>query len=396
MAGQASQGRSSSAYTAGSPSGGESADVSNVGNNINANAGALPACPSSNALFSQPPIAAADLAGIEPLGHMNAEHILPNQADHVYLQAKSTGSTAVYAPGDATLLGVAKTTGIAGEDAGADTVKLFFSSCKSVMFALQINTLSPQIEQALSSVQPSSVQKGATVENIAYGPLNISLTAGEELGTIVGMNGRGGEADFAAADVRTAPLQFIDLNEATGMLADSYAHAVCPLDYFSGSVRSALYSLLTIQNAGANGIPACGAVMQDRAGTAQGNWYDKSGAAPAYQGIDEASLLAIAHYNLDPSKGILSVGTDLVPSQALGTQIIFEPTHSGYTNREPSEIMPDGHTYCFDGPAGAGGQGSEAHIDIELTSRTSLSADYGPGACAAAPALSSQTVTYER
>ncbi len=384
-----------SGYGKGSPSA-AGHDVAFVGNNTSANAGALPACPADLGFFNALPMRIADLSGIEPLGHMNGEHVLPNQADHVYLIG-STGmaSTPVFAPGNATLFAIVRSVGIAGADKGTGTVKLYFSPCKSVMFAFQINTLAPQLENALSGLHPAAVQAGAAAQNTTYGDLNIPLASGEELGTVTAMGSQGGQADFAAADVRTAPLQFIDQNEATGMLADSYAHAVCPLDYFSASLKDALYGKLTIVHAGVNGIPACGAVMQDKAGTAQGNWYRKSDVAPAYQGINESALLAIVHSNLDPAKGVISVGTDLVQSPYLGTQIIFSPTSSGAVNREPSQIIPSDHIYCFDGPAGAGGHGAEGHIDIRLDSAMRLEADYGAGPCAARPVLTN-AVIYER
>ncbi|MDE1925402.1 MAG: hypothetical protein KGH79_04490 [Patescibacteria group bacterium] len=382
-------------YTQGNPTGAPLKGVASVGNNIPANAGALPACPSSNALFDTSPIRSADLTGIEPMGHMNGEHILPSQADHVYLYASASAPTTVYAPGNATLLGVSESVGIAGADKGSSTAKLYFSPCKSVMVALQISTLSPALTQALAALQPENVQAGATVKNTAYGPLAIPLTSGEAIGTIAPYDGQPGGVDFAIADVRTAPLQFIDQQEATGMLADSYLHTACPLDYFTSTLKSTLYAQLTMQNKGANGIPACGSTMQDKAGTAQGDWYDKNTATPSYQGIDESSLLAIAHYNLDPAEGIISVGTALIPSSYLGTQIIFTPTHTGYVNREPSEVAPDGHIYCFDGPAGAGGHGNEGHVDVRLDSTTQLEADYAPGACPASPTLSNP-ITYTR
>ncbi|MDE2078796.1 MAG: hypothetical protein KGI73_00220 [Patescibacteria group bacterium] len=384
-------------YSAGSPNGqGMNHTVAYVGNNTAANAGSLPDCPASNALFDTSPLSLSNLSGIEALGHMNAEHILPNQADHLYLDARSPSATEVYAPGAATLLAVAKSVGTNGEDAGTGTVRLFFSPCKSVMFALQISALSPALEAALANTKPSNVQAGATITSTMYGNLNIPLKSGEALGTIVGLSGRGGEVDFAAADVRTTPWQFIDQNEQTGMLADSYAHAVCPLDYFGGSLRTNLYSLITMKHQGENGIPACGAVMQDKAGTAEGNWYDKAASKGAYQGINESGLLAIVHSNLDAAEGIVSVGTALIETPALGTQILFTPAHTGFVNREPSEITPDGHVYCFSGPAGGGGNGAVEHVDIRLESATTLTADYATGACAATPTLSSNTVTYER
>jgi hypothetical protein len=395
-----SQGRTSSAYTTGMRSGPQnnlSGDVAFVGNNMTANAAALPDCPASNAVFDTTPMAFSDLGGIEPLGHMNGEHILPSQADHVYVDAKASEQSApIYAPGNVTLLGIAESTGIAGADKGADSVKLYFSPCKSLMFVFQINTLSPAIRSAIAKLQPSDSVAGATVSNITYDHLDIPLKSGDEMGTVVNTTGLGGGADFGAVDIRSAPLQFIDQGQATGMLAQSYQHAVCPLDYFTSSLKSSLESYLTIKNAGANGIPACGSVMQDKPGTAQGDWYDMSAPAPQYQGINESALLAIAHYNLDPSKGIVSVGTALIPSQMLGTQLIFSPTHSGYINREPSEITPNGSVYCFDGPAGAGGSGPETHIDIEMVDVSTLKADYAPGMCPASPSLSPQTVTYNR
>ncbi|MDE2001871.1 MAG: hypothetical protein KGI60_04900 [Patescibacteria group bacterium] len=384
-----------SAYTQGSPSGQPAGDVAFVGNNTPANAGALPACPSDNALLDAYPIHAADLTGIEPMGHMNGEHILPSQADHVYLYGNASAPTTVYAPGNATLLAVAESIGIAGADKGSGTVKIYFSPCKSVMFALQMTALSSQLMQALAALKPANVQAGATVQNTTYGPLSIPLTSGEAIGTIAPFKGQPGGVDFAVADVRTAPLPYIDQQEATGMLGDSYLHTACPLDYFSHDLKSALYGKLTIRNAGANGIPACGSTMQDKAGTSQGNWYHRSATAPSYQGIDESSLLAIAHYNFDPAQGIISVGTALIPSSYLGTQIIFTPTHAGAVNREPGEITPDGKVYCFDGPMGAGGHGSEGHIDIRLASATQLEADYGSGACATNPTLLSP-VAYQR
>lgn len=386
-------------YTQGNQSGPASGGgVAFVGNNTPANAGALPDCPAGNALFNTFPIKAVDLTGIEPLGHMNGEHILPSQGDHVYvLTSPSMASVPVYAPGDVTLLAVAESIGINGADKGTNTVTLYFSPCKSVMFALQINTLSSQVQQKLAALTPASVQAGATVKQTSYGPLNIPLASGTLLGTIVPFNNQvGGAGDFAAADVRTSPPQFIDQGEATGMLADSYKHTVCPLDYFDSALKSSLYAQLTIKNAGANGIPACGSSMQDKAGTLQGDWYHKSGSAPSYQGINEASLLAFAHSNLDPSQGIVSAGTDLIPSAWLGTQILFQPTHTGYVNREPSEVAPDGHVYCFDGPAGAGGHGSIGHVDVRFDTATTFEADYASGACAAVPVLSASSVAYER
>ncbi len=373
----------------GAPSGRQ--EVAYTGDGTATNAGALPDCPAdTNAFFDTNPLG-GDLANIIPLGNMNGAHILPNQADHVYFVASSPAATKVYAPGKATLLQVVTQVDLTNREGNKATI--FFSPCKSVMFAYQFDSLSPELAQAIAGRTPDQVQEGSVMRNTVYGGLSIPITSGEELGTIAGMNGIAGELDFAAADVRTPSWQFIDQGEATGMIADSYLHAVCPLDYFSNSMRLTLRSMLTAKNSGANGIPACGAIMQDKAGTAQGNWY-KLGTSPR-NGLVLSDLLALVHSNLDPTQGVASFGTALAPSPWSGTQIVFSPTHDGVVNREPSEITADGKVYCFNGPAGAGGQGSEGHLNIQMTSVTELKAEYGAGACAPAPALSNP-ITYER
>ena len=381
------------AFSGKGASGASAGGIAYVGNNTPANAGALPDCPAGTAFFDSLPL--KDFTGIEALGHMNGEHILPSQGDHVYLLGNASGPSTVYAPGNATLLAVAESTGIAGADQGTNTATLYFSPCKSVMFAFQLNSLSPEIQQALSGISPASEQSGSVIKSVVYGPLTIPLTSGERLGTSLPFNSQPSGVDFAAVDVRTEPLQFIDQGEQTGMLADSYLHAVCPLDYFSSSLRTQLYSLLTMKNAGQNGIPPCGTTMQDKPGTVQGDWYDMSAPSPAYQGLNESALLAIGHSNLDASQGIVSFGTALLSTSWLGTQILFTPTHSGMVNREPSEITADGAVYCFDGQSGAGGHGPEGHVDIRLDSAIKMEVDYAPGVCDPVPVLTNP-ITYTR
>ncbi len=364
---------------------GEEHAVAYAGDGTAVNAGTLPNCPAgNNAFFDTAPL--GNITGIKPLGNMNGGHILPNQADHVYVDSSLGGDIEVHAPGAAELLQIvtqADQTGLEG-----NRVTIYFSPCKSVMFAYQFDSLSPALKQAIADQAPIQVQNSGDVMHNTIYRTDIPLTSGEVLGTV------SGELDFAAADVRTPPLEFLDMSAATGMLADSYLHAVCPLDYFAEPMRSTLRGLLTIKNAGENGIPQCGAIMQDEAGTAQGNWYKQG--ANFRNGIMGSDLLAIVHSNLNPAEGVVSFGTSLKPSEWLGTQIVFMPAESGVINREPSEVTPDGKTYCFDGPAGAGGQGGEGHLTIAMTSATELKAAFGDGSCSTVPILGPGALTYER
>ena len=349
------------------------------------------------------------ISGVEALGHMNSGHILPSQADHVYfnmLPASSSRSlvTKVYSPGTVTVVEVTKVVHHEGTGDGTD-YSLLFAPCRDVAFFYGhiVDVTDQKILDALSKAK-GICSAGAIADNCTYDNISIQLGSGEQIGTAGGPTFSGDAFDFGASDDRTKPLAYIDTgsNALTGSIQlpgnGSYQHAVCPLDYFTGPLKQQLYARLTIRNAGANGIPACGATMQDRAGTIQGNWYNQKAKSNANgQGLDIPGLLAFAHSNLDPSLAVVSVGTDLVPSQWGGTQLMISPSRNGYINRDPSMIVPDGHVYCYAGQEGAtlDAQGGEIHFDFQMIDANSLKIDYGGGACSANPTLSSPT-TYVR
>lgn len=385
----------------GASRGGPSANAAIAGNNGDTTTSSLPACKGSM-FFDHLPTDQGSLIGIEPLGHLNGQHVLPDQGDHVYfnMPINSDGSsnlTNVYAPGNITLIQVSKNSGYIGQDANVTDYMLEFSPCQSVIFAYDhINNLNRKILSALAGKNPTCVGGGVHT-SCTYPDLSVSLSSGEKIGTAGGPGTFSTSFDFAGADVRTPILAFIDTSPAvtTGETGSSYKHAVCPLDYFTPDLKSELYRKLTIKNTGENGIPQCGTTMQDKTGTLQGNWYHE-GSTQSYQGLNIQGSLAFAHSNLDASIGVLSSGSDLLPSRDLGAQILFKPQSSGFVNREPSQITPDGHVYCFDGPVAQGGNGQEGHVDIQLTSPTNLKVDYSSGACSQNPTISGNPLLYAR
>jgi len=375
-------------------------DFAMAGNNGNTNTASLPAC-QGNAFFDHLPTDTNAYTGVEPLGHMNGEHVLPDQADHVYINMvpatnSSSQLTTVYAPGNVTLLQAVKKSDYSNQSNVTDYL-LEFSPCKSVIFTYDhIRNLNSHIMNALNGQTPTC-QQGGVHQSCTYANLSVKLASGEKIGTAGGSNTFSLAFDFGGADIRTKPLAFIDTSPSvqTGVTGNSYFHAVCPLDYFTPSLKNALYSKLTIKNAGANGIPRCGTTMQDLAGTVQGNWYHQ-GSSQSYQGLNIQGSLAIVHSNLDPTMGVISAGIDLFPNNGdLGAQIVFTPQTSGYINREPSQIKPDGHVYCFDGQIISGGNGEEGHVNIQFTNTTTLKVNYGAGTCIANPMLTNP-LTYIR
>lgn len=354
----------------------------------NANTANLAACPKGTNIFTHTIIDEANISSLDPMGIMTAQHIIPTQADHFYIYSVPNKTSPIYAPADLTVLAVVKSDILEGAGLGKPGPKnLFFAPCRSVAASIQLSTFSDKINQVLNSTPPTSDQKASIVENKTWDKLSIKFKAGELLGTI-GDPGFSNSLDFATVDTRIKPLAFINKSHATGSLGSSYFYTVCGLDYFTGPVKTMLYSHLVHKNAGANGIPACGTSMQDKAGTVQGNWYNQNSQSGDYT----SSLLAFAHHHEDPTQAVFSVGTDLIPNPNLGTQIQYTPQHSGYINREPGEIKADGHVYCVQGNT----RGGIAHVDFQLTNQSTLKIDYTSGSCSTSPALSSKALTYTR
>lgn len=364
-------------------------DYALAGDGGDSSAKDLPAC-TTNAIFDHLPT--SDINSIEGMGHMFGEHIMPVQADHIYLYpVRSNTNVTVYSPGDVTLVQVVAQNHTGGMDIELGTdYAYFFSSCKSVMFGfIHVRTISDKIKQALTTVTPKCDQ-GTLASNCVYQDLELKLNSGEVIGTAWG----GGNAlDFGGTDVRTPTLGFINKQDLTGgMLGDSYFHTICPLDYFTNSLKTQLYSSINIKNAGVNGIPACGLIMQDKVGTAQGNWY-QPGTSNTGQGDSLTKLLALAHSNLDPSQAVLSAGSKLLPSSGFGAQILYQPRTSGFINRDPANIKPDGYIYCIEGQVTV--SNTNGHVDIQMPDANTLKAEYGQGSCPANPSFSNPA-TYMR
>lgn len=374
-----------------SGSSGSSRSYAVAGDGGDSSAKDLPAC-SGTAVLNHSPT--SDVATIEGLGHMYGEHILPAQADHVYLYPNSSdNSVNVYAPGNVTLVQVAAQKHTSGADVGLGTdYTLFFSPCKSVMFDfIHVKTVSATVQKAMDAAKPNCSDSGTLASNCIYADLSLKLNSGDIMGTALGGNYG---TDFAGTDVRTPTLAYLNKNDYIGgALGDSYTHTVCPLDYFTSSVKSQLYGKINIKNAGTNGIPACGSVMQDKVGTSQGNWY-MPGIGYTSQNDNITKILALAHSNIDPSQAVISAGTKLLPSTDFGSQISYQPRSNGYINRDPADITPDGHVYCIEGQVSV--VNKQGHVDLQMADSSTLKASYADGDCATSPALGANAVTYNR
>ena len=212
------------------------------------------------------------------------------------------------------------------------------------------------------------------------------------LGQAVAAGSKVGEAgelyssfDLGLTDSRIPPLAFANPKH----YFSDYRRTVCPIDYYEGEVKQKLLaSFGGFSSKKRTQEPVCGEIMQDKLGTAQGNWFigDAKDGPKGW-----AKELALVHDNGDPTLGVISAGG--LNGQAFRLQ--FDPAHSGYINREFSEIKPGKDIYCY--PAGAMGYGIMAgqEVLLELTDDTHLKIELKSGSCSEPYKFSNPTI-YER
>ena len=130
-------------------------------------------------------------------------------------------------------------------------------------------------------------------------------------------------------------------------------------------VREALLPLLGGRGAQRTVAPLCGTIMQDMVGTAQGRWF--------FDGSEhEDPHLALAHDNVDPGIGNLSIGTSL-PGTPAGVYD-FVPEPAGRVNADFPRVTADGTTWCYSPRVNRG-----LHFLVQLVSASRLRIEGVPG-----------------
>lgn len=173
-------------------------------------------------------------------------------------------------------------------------------------------------------------------------------------------------------------------------------HVVCPFDLFVGSLRDSFRPRFGRTGTPRTIPPVCGTVMQDQAGTAQGNWFVGDVSAGSPEGWSKS--LALVHDNFDPGQAVVSFGGN----GGNAFKLDFTPTSSGTVNREFSGITPGTEVYCFESASQQGQQTSTQSPSqparravIRLMSPTRLLFEAQTGSCHSAFAFVSPA-TYSR
>jgi hypothetical protein len=299
----------------------------------------LPSC-TKQEVFSVPPFNQEDYSYIEPLGHLNpsGHHILPSEwlSVNVHRNGYNAIETNVYAPADITIYNIKHFRFY--NNSGIFTYEYYdleFSPCKEIRAWYGDLMPSDNLNKLIAS---SDCAKGLSPSNsdMCTYPVNISIKAGDILGTAGGSTGAAGMI-FGVYDSRVNITEFAN----PARYRPDHLHTACPMKYFAEPAKSMMYGFFGWNGEKRTVEPICGVIMQDVPGTAQGSWFD--GPLGNTNLENEGKAISLIHDNRFGILGELVIGGQVTQAG----MVEFTTTHTGTTNREPSEVTADGKIYCY-------------------------------------------------
>lgn len=336
-------------------------------------------CPEDlSGILTYPFMMPDDIAAITPLGNLNPPgHTSP--VDHNYLEASTNNPINLYAPADSIITQVIQIAHRANsnEEFQVDGYLLKFLICDGLELDLtEYQTISEKIQNELKETKDYDCKDGIFKDGHegeqrqCFFNTSIKVTSGELLGTVQRVNGKF-PFEFWAANYNVKPREDVNWNFYND---NRYAHIICLFDLYTGDLKDQYYSKFGFYNIKegfkARTIePLCGQVNQNVVGTIQGMWYMGN---ENEEGLEwQGKGLAFVHDNLNPKTGAISIGGTIREPEI----IYFEPTHTGNTNREPSEITADGKIYCYT-------EREEGYkILVELIDNTHMKVEHMNGSC---------------
>lgn len=318
----------------------------------------LPSCGNQREFFSVSPLKLSDIHGIVPLGTLApTSHVLPTH--HLYFHPRRVNprdfgslpaEVPVFAPGNVTITEVRFTS--SKERPDFDDVSYYFAPCREVKSYLDhFKTMAPKIKEAYEAAptvrcdeyQRSYSKFGTLTFKHCMKKVNISVKAGEEVGTAGGGEGQM-VFDFGLFDKRVTPATLANPKRWLGQEQKQYT--VCPLAYYSSPLKNQLKDRLGTPDGNHKRTmePMCGTANWDLPGTAQGVWIAKGEQYVAH----ENPHLALAYDNIDPSIGVISMGNSGDHKGFSWGVYLFRPNNEGRVNRLFKEITADAKVYCFE------------------------------------------------
>ena len=276
------------------------------------------------------PMDLSRLEGIAPLGGVDPpDHTLPT--DHMYIMYPygDMSQKEIHAPADIVVTTVSYGDVHENGIQKHGDYRLDFYPCSELKLIFgHIDKLSDKIsaqigtpENPIGAQCDTSRQGASEIRNCTW-DIDIAIPAGELIGTADGWD------IWATLEGHRDPK----------VTSPAYYHnvdAVCPLDYFTSSIKAQLYTYLKTQSG-----PKCGEAYHDKANTLQGGWFGHKD--PQKAKTDWSSHFSLTHHSVETGMGQVAVAGTIADQ----FMYRFTPKHSGTVNREPSETTA-GTLYCY-------------------------------------------------
>ncbi len=334
----------------------------------------LPDC--SGQKYTVFPVDLGEVYDISPLGNLGPPgHTTPTEHMYIHLHAQKSSSQ-IYdlkAPGEIYIYEISSDPD--DIDPSRTEYVIRFGLCKDVHgYFDHVKEISDDLKNTIESTPCQTFSEGS--HDACTKHFVKKVDAGEVIGGVGHLQGNFdfGTLDYRAKNDFVNPSRYGDPQQ-TGLYRPRSLYVKCPLDYYNEPAKSQLFSKV-----GGSNDPKCGKVMQDVAGTLQGNWFN--GDAKIYSSWEKH--LAFVYDNYDPSKAVISVGGTFTDA----SKWVFTPT-TGTTNRKFDQVIPDGTVYCYTG------EGKSSRIVVQMISETELKIERQDGTCSSNIQFNNPT-TYTR
>jgi hypothetical protein len=326
--------------------------------------------------FTVSPVAMDDLNAITVIGGLGAPgHTLPTAHAGIYLARPAVN---VSSPGNIEITRLRRVTYLTSPlRQGATDYAVEYRICQDITgWFGHVTTLSSSIPASALNWGDCSTYSTAdeTVQTCSSSPRNLTLTAGEVMGTA-------GTSFALGLDVGLLDARVNHYYVSPSRFPPPTFHSICPWEQFDGPTQSLLFSKLRDPGQGlapASGTPRCGTMQVDVNGTAKGVWVEQ-GVTGQVAG-DERRYITLADYPYRPQDRLaLSLG----PTTLGATVAVVPRLTSGRVNRAFEHLTADGTTYCY----GPGGVGNRSSWFISLSSATGLNIEQVVHAFGASPCL---------
>jgi hypothetical protein len=331
-----------------------------------------------------------DFAGIIPLGNMNPpEHTLPT--DHIYFMYERAADPSqtlevdVFAPGDVLIYGVSDLIGVRDGVQNHDYA-LRFSPCKDLEGRYgHLSSLSSGLLSAFEASRQECSAYGDVERAVSYrsceATLQYAMKTGERVGT--GGGKMSGALDLFLYDHRVTP----PVVAAPARFHATSLQAVCPINYYTGSLRASLEMRLGSFDVPRTVTPRCGSVFQDVPGTLAGAWF--SAELPPDVALEPQAWNRTVSFAVDATDGVTAVaslGGPMTPDR-----LVFAPRHEGSVNRAFQEVTPGPDVWCYQPDA----PGASQHLLVGMPESTRMRAQIAIGTCAQGEAFTAP-IEYRR